>query len=270
MNSTIFKVSLITVAVVCCLYALLCVILYFNQEKLIFYPQRLPKNHTFNFSGEYQEMYFPTKDGKTLNGVLFKAKESKGLIFYLHGNAGNIDSWGSIATTYTNLGYDVCLLDYRGYGKSTGKITSQNQLFEDNQLVYDEMKMRYQQDKITIVGYSIGTGMAAKLAADNNPKKLILQAPYYNLTDLMKKMFPLIPTFILNYKLDTNHYLTNCKMPIFLFHGNKDQLINYKASQRLHDEYKTNTELILLTNQGHNGITDNPHYQSEIKRILTL
>jgi uncharacterized protein len=74
-----------------------------------------------------------------LNGLLFKADSSKGVIFYLHGNAGNIGSWGNVATTYTKLNYDVFIIDYRGYGKSEGKINGQEQLFNDNEAAYNAL-----------------------------------------------------------------------------------------------------------------------------------
>jgi len=72
------------------------------------------------------------------------------------------------------------LLDYRGYGKSEGTINGQEQIFRDVQTVYDSLKHSYQENKIIVLGYSIGSGPAAKLASTNNPKLLILQAPYYS------------------------------------------------------------------------------------------
>lgn len=178
------------------LYIVLCGLLYFFQEKLIFFPQKLNKNYQFQFEQKFEELNIKATDGKLLNGLLFKAESSKGLIFYLHGNAGDLSSWGDVAKTYTDLNYDVFIFDYRSYGKSEGQINGQNQMFEDNQTAYDELKKKYSEEKIIVLGYSIGTGLASKLASTNNPKLLILQAPYYNLTDMMKQKFSLIPTFI--------------------------------------------------------------------------
>src|SRR5918993_5029201 len=108
--------------------------LYFNQEELIFFPTKLPANYTFSFSSNFEERYISTTNGK-LHGLLFKTgtDKPKGLIFYLHGNAGALDSWGEIADTYTNLNYDVFMLDYRGYGKSEGRISSEKQFHDDVQ-----------------------------------------------------------------------------------------------------------------------------------------
>ena len=178
------------------IYILLCGLLYFAQEKLIFFPEKLEKSYQFQFEGDFEELNIKTANGNLLNGLLFKAEDSKGLIFYLHGNAGSLKSWGSVAKTFTDLQYDIFILDYPGFGKSDGKINNQKQLYADIQSVYAELTKNYQEETIVVLGYSIGTGIAAKLASINKPKLLILQAPYYSLTDMMKVSFPIVPTFL--------------------------------------------------------------------------
>ncbi len=108
------------------LVVIIFLLLFFFQEKLIFFPEKLDKNFKFNFPSKFDEINIKTGDNKLLNGLLFKADNPKGLIFYLHGNAGSLNSWGEVAKTYVNLHYDVFILDYRGYGKSEGSISSQN------------------------------------------------------------------------------------------------------------------------------------------------
>ena len=209
-----------------------------------------------------------TDDGISLNGLLFKADSSKGLIFYLHGNAGSLSSWGNVAETYTDLNYDVFMLDYRGYGKSEGSISSQKQFYQDIQTVYNELKKKYFEENIIVLGYSIGTGLASKIASSNNPKLLILQAPFFSLTDMMQRTYPIIPTFILKYKFATNEYIKDCKMPIVIFHGNRDAVIYYGSSLKLKDQFRPQDTLITLRGQGHNGMTYNEEYKTEIERIL--
>jgi alpha-beta hydrolase superfamily lysophospholipase len=250
------------------LYVLLCVVMFFAQENFIFFPEKLDDDYQYEFNQDFEEIQIKTKDNHQLNGLLFKANHSKGLIFYLHGNAGSLKSWGIVAKTYTNLNYDVFILDYRGFGKSTGEIINEKQLFDDNQSAYNILKQDYKEKNIIILGYSIGTGMASKLASENNPKMLILQAPYYSLTDMMKQNFPFLPTFILKYQFKTNEYLSNCNIPIVIFHGNKDEVINYDASIRLKKEFNSKIKIITLKNQGHNQITDNAQYQKELEKIL--
>jgi len=262
------KITLNIIKVLVVLYVILCGIMYFFQEKLIFFPEKLEQGYQFNYEHDFEELSFKATDVKVLNGLLFKAENSNGLIFYLHGNAGSLGTWGSVAQRYTELNYDVFILDYRSFGKSEGAINSEAQLFEDNQLVYDEFKKQYKEETITILGHSIGTGLASKLASENKPKQLILLSPYYSLTDMMRQRYAFIPTVFLKYKFATHEYLKKCTMPITVFHGNADEVIPYEASVRLKEAFKANINLIELNGQGHSGITDNVDYIDELNQLL--
>lgn len=249
-------------------YILLCGLLYLFQEKLIFFPEKLAKDHSFEFGQPFEEKIITAGDGTNLHGLLFKADSSQGLIFYLHGNAGCLRSWGDVAKTYTDLDYDIFLLDYRGYGKSDGAINDPEQLYADVQTAYNEMKKEYGEDRIVVLGYSIGTGPASRVASNNNPRLLILQAPYYSLVDLMRNTYTIIPTFLLRYRFETNKHLKDCKMPVVIFHGDEDEVIYYGSSLKLKNEFKSQDTLITLKGQGHNQMTYNEEYRSGLKQIL--
>jgi uncharacterized protein len=235
---------------------------------VIFRPDVLPKDYTFTFAQPFQEINIKTKDKTNLNGLLFKAGNSKGLVFYLHGNSGAVNSFGTFAKIYTDLNYDVFFLDYRGFGKSEGNISSQKDLLGDVQIVYDNFKSQYPEDKIVVAGYSIGTGPAAFLAANNNPKKLILHAPYYSLIDIMQQRFPAFPTFILKYPLPTYEYIKSVKAPVTIFHGTADTTIPYNSSLKLQELFKEKDKLLTLEGESHAGIMSNPQYLEELKKEL--
>ncbi len=250
------------------IYLLICVFVYFRQEKLIFKPTQLPANHQFKFKNKFEELFIKSSDGKLLNGLLFKIEQPKGLIFYLHGNIGSLDSWGEVPKNYINLGYDIFIYDYRSYGKSEGQIKSQQQLFDDNQILYNEMKKIYSENSITILGHSLGSGMAAKLASENQPKSLILITPYYSMSNMVKSLYPYLPVFLLKYKLETYKFLKKCKMPVIIFHGDKDDLVPYDHSVRLMDVLKSDDRLITLKNQDHYRINDSEDYRNALKEVL--
>jgi uncharacterized protein len=250
------------------LYILLCCLAFFFQEKLIFFPQKLTKDYKFPFSQRFEEILIQANDHENLHGLLFKTEKPKGLIFYLHGNAGSLAGWGEVAEVYMRLQYDVFLLDYRGYGKSGGRIQKEDQLFSDVQAAYTEMLKWYKHEQIIVLGYSIGTGPAAWIASHNNPKMLILQSPYYSLTDVVKHTVPFVPTFLLRYRLETFRYLKNCAMPVALIHGDMDEVIPYSHSVRLQTLLKSSDVLITLRGQSHNGMTSNPDYLKAIRQIL--
>jgi uncharacterized protein len=239
-----------------------------NQEKMLFFPSVMPKDYKFNFDGKFQEYFIKVDDNTTLNGLLFFADSSKGLIFYLHGNAGSIDSWGQTAKVFTDNNYDFFIMDYRGYGKSQGVISSEQQLYKDIQIVYDTLKTLYNENKIVVIGYSIGTGLAAQLASINNPKMLILQAPYFNMSYLANQYFKFFPSFLIKYKFPTNEYLKKIKCPIIIFHGNQDEVININSSYKLKELFKPEDKLIILDGQNHNGININEIFRTELKKLL--
>ncbi len=262
------KFLLRTAIVLVVIYTAGCILLYFFQENLIFSPQKLDNAFEFKFDQPFEEKNIQAIDGTNLSGILFKVPDSKGLIFYLHGNSGSINSCGIVAETFTTLHYDVFMLDYRGYGKSEGSITEEEQTHQDVQTAYNELKKLYPENKILVLGYSIGTGFAARVASENSPRLLILHAPYYNLRDLMRHKYPIAPTFILRYQLKTNEYLKKCSMPVAIFHGDKDRGIYVGSSIKLEKEFKSADTLVILTGQGHNGIIANEVYQQVIPKLL--
>jgi pimeloyl-ACP methyl ester carboxylesterase len=164
--------------------------------------------------------------------------------------------------------YDVLLFDFRGFGKSEGEIENEQQFLDDTRSFYNTAKLRYDEKHIVVVGYSIGTGPAAMLASENKPKSLILLAPYYNLTDMMKKNYSMVPGFILKYKFATNEYLSKTKVPVTIFHGRQDQTIYFGSSLKLQKHFKPGDRLFPLENQKHGGMDNNLVYQQELRKIL--
>ena len=237
-------------------------------EKLIFKPSKLDSGYKYDFPQKFEELSIPMKDGVKLNGLLFTTDSSKGLVFYLHGNAGNLGFWGRIAPIFTSQHYDVFIPDYRGYGKSGGTITSESQLYDDMQTLYDAMRSRYAENRTIVLGYSIGTGPAAQLASTNNPRMLILQAPYYGLVDLVQHMVPTIDTNLIRYKFPTYQFLQQTKAPVYIFHGDADKTIYPESSEKLKAFFKKDDELIVLKGVGHSGLTLSQDYMNGLKRIL--
>ena len=265
---TILELAVKSIITISIFVVLLFVIAYIWQEKLMYFPEKLNKDHRFSFNAAFEEVNYVMDDEVILHGVLFKSKLSKGIVYYLHGNAGSVNSWGHISKIFTDLNYDLLIIDYRGYGKSGGKIVSEKQMYDDVQKVYDNLKIEYPENKIIVLGYSIGTGMASMLAATNNPKQLILMAPYYNLPDLVKHTYRIFPNFMVRYKFYSNKFVAETKCPVYLFHGMNDELIPYHSAERLWELCKPNGKLILIDKQGHNGLNENPIFQSELKEVL--
>lgn len=258
------KYGIITVAGI---YILICLILFLIQENLLFFPYQLPQNHLYQFNDFFEEVNLKTKDGITLHGVHFKVEKPKGVVLFLHGNGGTINDWGQGAEFYTSLGYDIFYLDYRGYGKSGGKIKSETQLIDDAQLVYDYLKQHFSESEIIVSGTSIGTGMAIQLAANNQPKMLFLNAPYASLQQLIKEKMPIVPNFIIKYKLKSEQFISKINCSIIAFHGDNDEVIPHHHSEQLKAKYPK-IQLTVLKGFGHNNIPSSEEYIRQMTEIL--
>lgn len=239
-----------------------------KQVKFFFPGAKIDQDYKFNFPANFTEVTINAKDNDKLSGVLFKADSSKGVILYLHGNTGGIDKWGFMSKTYTDLHYDLFLLDYRGYGKSEGFIKNESELYSDVQAAYEYLKSVYVETKIIVLGYSIGTGPAAYIAANNHPKKLILQAPYYSLPDAMTHLHPSFDTSKIAFHFNTYQYLKMTTVPIVIFHGDQDKMFYYESSVKLSAFFKPGDKLITLKGAGHPFMDQNSIYRDSLKAVL--
>ena len=208
--------------------------IYTKQERIIFASSQLPLDYYFEFDQPFEEVNLTTVDAVNLNGIHFTVPNSKGVILYFHGNAGNLSRWGEIANYFTRFQYDVLVVDYRTYGKSTGVVNEQKML-GDTQLWYDYLLKNYEENDIIIYGRSIGTGFATYAASNNNPRKLILETPFYNLLDLAKRKFSIIPFLdnFLKIRLESDKYIKLVKSPIIIYHGKQDRIVPYKSGAKL-------------------------------------
>ena len=248
-----------------------CGVFYFRQENMIFYPEALPPDFHYSFPARFEEITLSV-DGAAINALHFKTDNPKGAIIYFHGNAGNLRGWGEVALDFTRLSYDVLIPDYRGYGKSTGKIQSEEMLHRDAAVAYNYLKDRYIENQIIIYGRSIGTGIAAYLAKETRPRMLILESPMFNMQDLAKYHYTFMPamlvSLILKYPMRTDLWIADLPCPVYLFHGTADDIVPYSSSERLIKLIKTDGRLITIPGGGHNNLSDFPLYHEELERIL--
>jgi pimeloyl-ACP methyl ester carboxylesterase len=241
---------------------------YLNQEQLIFRPSVLEPSYEFSYAHPFEEIFVTTQDGARLHGLLFKSDSTRGLAFYLHGNAGSLARWGREADVFVENGFDIFIMDYRGYGKSTGTITSEEQFLSDVDTMYRSISTRYPGLPKAIAGYSLGTGPAAWLAGKYDPELLVLKAPYYSIPDLAGELYPFLPGWLAKYTFATYKHLQEVDSKVVVFHGDEDGLIGLNASRRLQQFFTREDTLIVLPGQGHNGLRNHPTYREHMQRAL--
>ena len=261
-----FKLLRICIILGAC-YVLFCGALYFNQERLIFHPEVLPPGFRFSFTEPFSEIALPV-DGAALSAVHFRCERPRGVVLYLHGNTGNIQNWATEASTFLTRGYDAFFFDYRGFGKSTGKLTREASLLTDARAAYRYLRERYGDDRIVVYGRSLGTGPAAYLAATFAPRALVLEAPYYSMQDMARREYPFVPGFILKYPLRTDRWVSSVRCPVYLFHGTADTVIPHSSSIRLENIIGGRGHLVILEGGQHDGLGNYTRYHEVLNRIL--
>lgn len=243
--------------------------LYFLQEKLLFLPSELPQDYQYQFNYPFEEVFLTPEKDVSINAIHFKTENPKGVILYFHGNAGDLSRWGTIAEFFVAKDYDVFIMDYRTYGKSKGKLSEQP-FYDDAQYCYDYLLKSYSEEKITLYGRSLGTGISTFLASKNNPKQLILETPYFSILDVAKQRFPIFPvSMLLKYKFPSNEFIVNVKCPITMFHGTDDGIVPYSSAKKLKAVApKENTTFITIEGCGHNNLIDFGTFKECIEEIL--
>ncbi|MFM7645887.1 MAG: alpha/beta hydrolase [Sphingomonadales bacterium] len=244
-------------------------LLYFFQEPLIFRSQVLPSSHRFSANLLHREITIPVNATDTLHAVLYSPDSgvTKGLVLYFHGNRQNIEWYEKFVPFFTKRGYEVLMPDYPGYGKSRGAL-SEEKLYGWAMLTYQIASKRYAADSIIIYGKSLGTGIAAQLAARRDCKALILETPYYRFTDVLQRFIPIYPmTLLLRYQLPTYQYLPLVSAPITLLHGTSDGIVSFSQSQKLTKLFKPADRLVIIENGSHNDLY---RFQETTQRLSQL
>ncbi|MCY7291905.1 MAG: alpha/beta hydrolase [Ferruginibacter sp.] len=249
-------------------YFVLLTLVYFIQERFIFKPEKLQQDFKYVYDIPFRELFFDVEPGVRINGLHFNVKNPLGLVLYFHGNTRSIKGWAKYARDFLKYKYDVVLVDYRGFGKSTGK-RNEHDMLQDMQFVYDTLAVQYTEHHIIVYGRSLGSGFAAKIASDNKPRYLILDAPYFSFAKAMERFLPILPIrYILRYQLRTDKWIKHVNCHTYIIHGTKDFLIPIKNSEQLQAISPKKITLLRIVGGGHNNLPSFPAYHNLLRDIL--
>ena len=230
---------------------------YARQESLIFRPTPLAADYRYAIPG-MEEVKVPVA-GATLSALHLRLPNPAGIVFFLHGNGGNLQTWMTNVDFYRRVNFDLFMLDYRGYGKSTGRVESEQQLHDDVKAAWMQIAPQYAGRKVVVYGRSLGTGLAAKLAGDIQPDLTVLVSPYSSLQAMGDEQYPWLPGFINRYPMRSDQWLNAISRPVLIVHGDHDTLIPIAHGEALH-KLRAATEMLVIGGAGHNDIHKFPAY----------
>lgn len=247
-------------------YLLLTGGLYLFQDKIVFQSDKLDKKYKFSFDQSFTEVtIFPSKDDE-LSAIIFNPVDitPKGTILYFHGNADNMQRWGKYAVDFTSLGYSVLMIDYSGYGKSSGA-PSEEVLYQNAEDTWQWALHHLSSKNFIIYGRSLGTVVAAQLATKHKPQQLILETPFYQfIQDRLKVFFP----FGLKYTFPNYQYLREVDCPVSIIQGTNDRIVSLKSAEKLRPLLGPDDNFIIIEGGEHKNLRDYEEYHTELARIL--
>ncbi len=261
--------SVLKIAII--VYLVCGVALYFLQEKFLFHPRKLPADHGFNFQQPFKEINLPVSSKRNISIIQFTVPDSmrKGVVLYFHGDRRNVERYASYAINFTRNNYEAWMIDYPGFGKTTGKRTEET-MYADAAIFYKMARSKFPKEKIIIYGKSLGTGVATQLASASDCKRVILETPFYSIDALLKHYAFIYPvSWMSKFHFPSHQYIKKIESPVTLFHGTKDEVIPYKQAVRLSKE-NPGVQLVTIEGGRHNNLNDSPVFQQQLNSILQL
>ena len=245
--------------------------LWFRQERLLFEPTPLAPDLALVDDADVHERWIDVP-GARLSAAHLRLPQPRGVVFFLHGNSGNLRDCLVDLDAFRQVNFDVVMFDYRGYGKSSGCIASEEQLRSDVRTVWAAFADHYQGKRVVISGQSLGTALAAGLAAElcaagQAPDLTVLVSPYSSMRALADELYPWVPRKVLRYPLHTAEHAARLSGPLMLIHGDRDQLIGIHHSHALRTAAPA-AQLLCVEGAGHNDVHKFPSFRKALHGAL--
>lgn len=242
-------------------------------ERTIFYPDPFLIQGPADFGLEFTDMWFRTDDGVRLHGWLFPNPESEGLLLFCHGNAGNISHRLDNIFRLHRIGLSVFIFDYRGYGRSEGRITEEG-FYLDSEAAYRVAMetAKEEQAKLVIFGRSLGGIAATHIASANPCCGVILESTFTHLGALAGEYFPLpMMNGLLRSRFNSVDKIGKIKAPKLFFHGDRDDIVPFRYGRELFESAPEPKGFVTLSGAGHNDtyIVGGKEYFERIKSFVT-
>jgi uncharacterized protein len=260
------------IKIILLVYAILGIAFFYLQDRILFHPIAIPKDQQYDFRDAYREINIPYDRETNINIIQFYPKDDtlpKGVVLYFHGNKNNIGWYAKYASNFTTSHYEVWMMDYPGYGKSTGTFSEQK-LYDYALQVYKLARTHYEPGRIVIYGKSLGTGIASQLASVRDCKYLIMETPFYSMTSLAAHYLPIYPVKqMMHFRFPTYEYLKQVTAPIVILHGSSDGIIPFAQSKRLLPFLKAGDQLVRIPNGSHNDLGEYPLFHQKLDSLLS-
>jgi len=235
------RILLIFIALAIVLYSGFSLMLYLLQDRLVFLPNMPGRelDATPQVIGlEYEDSWIDTADGERLHGWYIPADDARGTVLFFHGNAGNISHRMESILIFNRLRLNVLIVDYRGYGQSSGK-PGEEGTYRDAEAAWDYLveQRRLPPERIVIFGRSLGGGVGAWLAsqAGVEPAGVIIESSFSSGVDMGRRLYPMLPVrLITRINYPVREYISGVRAPVLVVHSRDDEIIPFDMGQTIY------------------------------------
>ncbi|MGB0370910.1 MAG: alpha/beta hydrolase [Opitutales bacterium] len=245
-----------------------------------YHPNNEDYGSPAKFGLQHEDLHFKSSDGVQLHGWYIQAQQSpkKGTILHFHGNAQNISAHLNGVYWLAEAGYDLYLIDYRGFGRSKGK-PDQKGVFADCVAAIELVQARLKDGEgFVILGQSMGAANAIAVSGEKkfeNLRGVIAEAPFYSYRTIAKDkvgglLTPLVGVFVKDHK--SPHLVVGdiSPTPLLIVHGTADVVVPYQHGKDLYEDAKEPKELWTVPGAGHLDIFYDPENQSKLLQLLEI
>jgi len=253
-------------------YLLLAALWYGYQQLFFFQPKRIPVSQALSLPVKikFKTAHIPFDANTVLDVVKFEPERDTalGVVLFFHGNRFNVEHYSTYAPYFLRNGYACWMVDYPGYGRSSGEM-SIDLLQQTGEQLYKMAAAVYKPDQIIVYGKSLGTGIATYVASKKVCGGMILETPYYSLSTLAGNYLFFLPVNLLaKYNIASNEQLKRSEEPVLIFHGTSDELIPVDNMARLLQYTKTSDKLYMVEGATHNTIPEFSLYHHALDSML--
>ena len=250
-------ISLLSIAA--SIYVLLSLVLYLLQGKMVFLadlPGRALTAMPSDIGLEYEDVSLVTSDDERLHGWYVPAAKSRGVVLFFHGNAGNISHRLDSIGIFHQLGLDILIIDYRGYGRSTGK-ASEKGTYMDAQAAWSYLvnERGIAANRIMVFGRSLGGAIGAWLGTRHTPGAVIIESSFTSGVDMAHRLYPFLPArLITRLRYPVEEYASRLKCPVLVVHSRDDEIIPFDMGRSIYAAVKQRKSFLELSGDHNNGI----------------
>jgi len=245
--------------------------MYFQQSHMIFFPMTRLEQTPANWGLEYEDVNFNTEDDVQLHGWYIPQRDSKHVLLFFHGNAGNISHRRESIEIFHRLGLNVLIIDYRGYGQSEGKPSEQG-LYQDATAAWRYLTENkgLAPEQIIIFGRSLGGTIAARLAAGVQARGLILESTMSSARDFARQVFKVLARLVvIRYDFNTAEYLEHVNVPVLVLHSPDDEIMPFNLGEKVFESAHQPKQFVRMRGDHNNGfLLSQPEYEQQLSNWI--